>query len=186
MMLALSLLVFYALHSLLALTGVKEWAARRLALDRWYRLGYSLVSMALLAWVVCAYVEANRQALWTGTPVMVVPGATLILLGGALSTVAVLRFGGGSFLGFFPEKQTGLVRTGLHGKVRHPIYSGMIIAAIGWSVLSPTVATFIVVGITFVYLPIGIHLEERKLIAKHGDAYRQYKAKVPTLFPKPW
>jgi protein-S-isoprenylcysteine O-methyltransferase Ste14 len=183
-MLALSLLVFYTLHSLLALTSVKEWAARRMGLERWYRLGYSLVSTVLLAWVVVAYMQASRQALWSGTPLMVVLGAALILFGGAVSTIAVLRFGGGSFLGFTPEEQTGLVRSGLHGKVRHPIYSGIIIAAIGWLMFSPTVATFIVVGITFVYLPIGIHLEERKLIAQHGDAYRRYKAEVPALFPK--
>ncbi|MCB0768847.1 MAG: hypothetical protein KDC00_00385, partial [Flavobacteriales bacterium] len=143
-MLVLSLVVFYTSHSLLALSTVKEWAARRLALDRWYRLGYSLVSTALLAWVVIAYMQASTHACWSGTRVTVVAGTALILFGVAVSAIAVLRFGGGSFLGFTPEEQTGLVRSGPHGKVRHPIYSGIIIAAIGWSVLSPTVATFIV------------------------------------------
>ena len=39
------------------------------------------------------------------------------------------------------------------------------------------------VGITFVYLPIGIALEERKLIAAFGEEYRRYRREVPALIP---
>jgi protein-S-isoprenylcysteine O-methyltransferase Ste14 len=35
-----------------------------------------------------------------------------------------------------------------------------------------------------VYLPIGIHLEERKLIATFGEAYRRYRGEVPALWPR--
>jgi methanethiol S-methyltransferase len=40
------------------------------------------------------------------------------------------------------------------------------------------------VGITFLYLPIGIHLEEGKLIAVFGEEYRKYREEVPALIPK--
>lgn len=59
--LALSLVVFYALHSLLAWTGVKRWAALRLGLVRWYRLTYSILSVLLLLWVWQAYRAAPRR-----------------------------------------------------------------------------------------------------------------------------
>jgi len=36
------------------------------------------------------------------------------------------------------------------------------------------------------YFVLGSRLEERKLIAVHGDTYRRYRAKVPGLLPLPW
>ncbi|CAG0999038.1 partial methanethiol S-methyltransferase, partial [Rhodocyclaceae bacterium] len=36
------------------------------------------------------------------------------------------------------------------------------------------------------YFVIGSWLEEKKLLALHGDAYRRYREKVPGLVPLPW
>ena len=36
------------------------------------------------------------------------------------------------------------------------------------------------------YLVIGMRLEERKLLARYGDAYRRYRDAVPALIPHPW
>jgi protein-S-isoprenylcysteine O-methyltransferase Ste14 len=36
-----------------------------------------------------------------------------------------------------------------------------------------------------VYIIIGCILEERKLLAEFGDAYRQYQRQVPMLVPLP-
>jgi len=36
------------------------------------------------------------------------------------------------------------------------------------------------------YFVLGSRLEEQKLIAFHGDVYRSYCAKVPSLLPLPW
>ncbi len=38
----------------------------------------------------------------------------------------------------------------------------------------------------FVYLPFGIWLEEKKLIRHFGQAYLDYRQKVPALFPNPF
>ncbi|MFT6214861.1 MAG: protein-S-isoprenylcysteine O-methyltransferase Ste14 [Roseivirga sp.] len=35
-----------------------------------------------------------------------------------------------------------------------------------------------------IYLPIGIYLEEKKLIQTYGKAYIKYKEEVPALIPK--
>jgi protein-S-isoprenylcysteine O-methyltransferase Ste14 len=183
--LALSLMVFYALHSVLAWTGVKRWAATSLGLDRWYRLTYTLVSLGLSAWVLIAYgAIPTGGVLFPSTPLLTVAGWSLMVGGGVLAGAAVLRFGGAGFLGFRPERSTGLVRTGMHGRMRHPIYTGIILSALGWLLLGCTPEKLVVVGITFVYLPIGIHLEERKLITAFGEEYLRYRREVPALIPR--
>jgi protein-S-isoprenylcysteine O-methyltransferase Ste14 len=37
-----------------------------------------------------------------------------------------------------------------------------------------------------IYFVAGSWLEERKLIAIHGDTYRRYRERVPGLLPLPW
>ena len=182
--LALALAVFYTLHSLLALNGTKQWAAASLGLERWYRLAYTLLSIVLSGWVLFALYKARTgDVLYHPTAAMRVAGLLLVVGGGLLATLAVLRFGGAGFLGLAPERTVGLVRTGLHCRMRHPIYTGIISAAVGWLLLDGHGTTLLVVGITFVYLPIGIALEERKLIAAFGEEYRRYRREVPALIP---
>lgn len=185
--LLLSVVVFYTLHSLLADNALKRRAAQHLGLQRWYRLLYSLVSLLLMAWVWWAHAQVPAHRLLGEPGVAVHVLAWSLLLGGAgLATAAVLRFGATGFIGLREERRTGLVRSGMHGHMRHPIYTGVIMAALGWALLSPTWPTLLVVGLTFIYLPIGIHLEERKLIALFGDEYRRYRKEVPALFPRLW
>jgi protein-S-isoprenylcysteine O-methyltransferase Ste14 len=125
-----------------------------------------------------------------GTPLWEVPLALrilavmLLMVGALLATAAVNRFGAAGFVGLQPEGSGPLVRDGLHGRVRHPIYSGLILVLLGWILLYPTLPTLVVCGLMLLYLPIGIHLEECKLIATHGAAYRSYRREVPALFPR--
>jgi len=181
--LAASLVTFYFLHSLLAAEGMKRCAASRLGLVRWYRMSYNLVSLALLGWVVWAYLRVPSSPMVSLPAGFQWVGMALIIAGAAVSTAAVLRFGASGFAGLRPEVDTGLVRRGLHAHVRHPIYSGLIIASLGWMLVTPDPPTLLCVSITFLYLPVGIRLEEAKLILRHGDAYRTYRREVPPLWP---
>lgn len=183
LLLTLSTLLFYFLHSLLALPGVKRWVASVFGLDRWYRLVYSVVAVLTLGVVVWAWGKAATPAPDPGLGLTML-GWALMGLGSALALAAVLRFGGSGFLGLKEERDEGLVRSGLHGRVRHPIYLGVLVALAGWLIVSWMPATWVVVGITLVYLPIGIRLEEHKLIAQFGEEYRRYRREVPALFPK--
>jgi protein-S-isoprenylcysteine O-methyltransferase Ste14 len=36
------------------------------------------------------------------------------------------------------------------------------------------------------YLLVGLRLEEGRLVALHGDVYRDYRRRVPALLPRPW
>ncbi len=182
--LVLALLVFYTSHSLLAARTVKRWAAERLRLVRWYRLMYSMISLALLAWAVMLLYRLPHD------PLIHIPtwcsmfAWPLLFAGSVISAGSVMRFGTLGFFGLRQEGEMGLVRSGIHGMIRHPIYTGIVLSMLALLVLVPSIPILNTVAITFVYLPLGIHLEEQKLILDHGEGYLRYRREVPALFPR--
>ncbi len=76
-----------------------------------------------------------------------------------------------------------LVTGGYYRFVRHPIYSFTLLFL--W--LMPWMSSNwlgLASGSTL-YILLAIPLEERKLLAEFGTAYRDYQQRVPALFPFP-
>lgn len=69
----------------------------------------------------------------------------------------------------------------VYAMVRHPIMLGMLVGL--WAAPTMTVGHALLAGFMTVYILIGIHFEERDLVAQHGDAYRRYQHEVPRLLP---
>lgn len=65
---------------------------------------------------------------------------------------------------------------------RHPIYVGWLIAM--WSTPVMTVGHLVFAGGLTLYILVAVPLEERDLIAEHGDTYRSYKETTPMLIPR--
>jgi protein-S-isoprenylcysteine O-methyltransferase Ste14 len=76
---------------------------------------------------------------------------------------------------------SALRSTGVYGWVRHPIYLFTLLAF----TLAPvmTLDRLVLIFVTLIYLAVAIPIEERKLVAEFGGAYRQYQKRVPALFP---
>ena len=65
--------------------------------------------------------------------------------------------------------------------VRHPIQTGVVIAMLATPDMT-TGRAILALGM-LIYIAIGLHYEERDLIAEFGDTYRDYKKRVPALLP---
>ncbi|MEM9091048.1 MAG: methanethiol S-methyltransferase [Cyanobacteria bacterium P01_F01_bin.53] len=73
------------------------------------------------------------------------------------------------------------VTPGLYKYVRHPLYVGFLIAF--WATPCMTVAHLVFSLMVTLYVLSAIQLEERDLIADHGENYKSYRRRVPMLIP---
>lgn len=76
-----------------------------------------------------------------------------------------------------------LIRTGPYRYVRHPIYTGLLIAAMGSAMVANTLEAVFGVGLVLVAFLIKMRHEERLLTQEFGDDYRAFKSEVSALVP---
>ncbi len=173
-------IAYLLLHSVLAARSVKRLLNPRGR--KIYRILYSMGSMVgLLALVFYG-------AMIEGAPYFDSHGMgryiSLMLSTFGVMTIqlAFRQYRLKPFLGFEEEKDELKVE-GILKSIRHPIYSGIILLTFGYFLFNPTLSTIIACGCILFYLPVGIYLEERKLIALFGEKYLEYRRQVPALVP---
>jgi len=171
------------------------WFAIHPFADFWRRMHRSPYLLLLPLWA--AIISALASATWPwhserlySWPWMWVPAALLMFFG--------LRTYGGIRSGFGGHKLSGeaelrphehaqeLVTTGLHARMRHPIYVAHLLNLAGWSLGSGLVVSFALLAISALgTFPLMIWIEEHELEKRFGQRFRDYKARVP-LVPLPF
>jgi protein-S-isoprenylcysteine O-methyltransferase Ste14 len=83
-----------------------------------------------------------------------------------------------------PKDSNGLSVSGFYGWVRHPLYFFSLLFL--W--LTPVMTTNLLAAYLLftLYFYLGSFLEERRLLAEFGSAYREYQQRVPRLLPIPF
>ena len=183
---------YFIIHSALASLTVKHWATRRWpTLAPRYRLAYNALAFLLLLPPIymTLFMRGDYLWRWTGAWSWLANGLALLA---ALGFLWTLRYYSGlEFIGFRQWQsddhsigdQEPFKISPLHRYVRHPWYAlGLVII---WTRDMDPMFLTSAAAITL-YLFIGSRLEERKLIAYHGEAYRRYRERVPGIIPLPW
>jgi protein-S-isoprenylcysteine O-methyltransferase Ste14 len=119
--------------------------------------------------------------------ILLVGGTLLYAVGMALAVSARLALGGSyrpsSTLGATLARDHRLVTTGPYGVVRHPMYLGLMLAAIGALAVFRTWTTVLFV-VQLPVLVIRARREDRLLAATFGQPWRRYAAAVPGWRPQ--
>lgn len=75
-----------------------------------------------------------------------------------------------------------LVTTGPYRSIRHPIYSGIILAMIG-TTIAVSLYWLVAVVLVGVYVVFSAFMEERFMAARFPDSYPQYRRSTKMLIP---
>ena len=117
-------------------------------------------------------------------PWIQITGIALALVGIAATVYAQVDMGDSWRIGVDPSETTTLVRQGVFGIVRNPIFTAMLIFGLGIALVTPNVLA--IVGLVLLVVTIEVQVrvvEEPYLSTTHGDAYRDYLAGVGRFVP---
>jgi len=178
---------YFALHSALASLSVKDWVSSRWpGITPRYRLFYNLLATLFLIPPLWLLHTSHGTPLWAwhGIGQWLADGLALAALLGFLWSLRYYDMG--EFSGLKQAQHTEQDRrfsiSEFHRFVRHPWYCfGLVII---WTRDMDPAWLVSCLAITL-YFIVGSRWEEQKLITEFGDAYRQYRQRVPGLIPLP-
>lgn len=181
-------LAFFLQHSGMVRRRFRAWIAGVIP-PRYHRAIYAIASGVVLTMVVVLWQPSGNHLL-----VLEGPGRWLTRGGSALA-IALFVWGAVALEGFdgfglapikaymqgSAEQPPIFVARGPYRWVRHPWYFGVLVLI--WS--CPDLATDrLLFNILWTaWIAIGARLEERDLVNEFGDAYDNYRQKVPMLIP---
>ena len=122
---------------------------------------------------------------WSGPtrPVGAIAGSALIISGVGLVTAGILRLR--RQLTAYPRPVPGgqLIEDGVFGFVRHPMYGGAVIAALGWGLVMASPMALACAAVLGVFFDLKSRREEAWL-GEQFVGYAAYRRRTRRLFPR--
>jgi len=88
-------------------------------------------------------------------------------------------------IGVDDGETTALVRSGVFGLVRNPIYVGMFVFGLGTTLIAPNAVAIFAYAMAVVVTQLQVRLVEEPYLQKvHGESYRQYASTVGRFVPR--
>ena len=181
----LAFAVFFLSHSFPVRPPVRPWLVARLGL-RGFTLGYSVLSLAVLEWVIAAagrapYVELWGYAPWQNHLPLAAMAVVCLILALAIGRPNPFSFGGARNDRFDPNR-AGLVRY-----MRHPLLVALALWALSHLAPNGDLAHVLLFGTFAGFAILGMPLITRRKRRELGQTWynRDAELKAATLAPRP-
>jgi protein-S-isoprenylcysteine O-methyltransferase Ste14 len=147
---------------------------------------YVVFQFILVGFIVLAPLAPGRLMPATGglwLRAMQVVGLVLLLAGAGVANAGLLSLGWRNLTALpYPRQGAELVVGGAYRWVRHPIYSGVILGALGWSLLVNNVLALALTAVLIFFFDLKSRQEEAWLRQRY-PAYATYQKQVRKLIP---
>ena len=111
-----------------------------------------------------------------------IAGVILALIGVVIAFWGVGSLGNNLTAVPKPKSNAQMVQKGAYRLVRHPIYSGIILAGFGWALLNNSLLALCVALVLFLFFDVKSRQEEKWLVEKYQN-YAEYQQQVKKLLP---
>ncbi len=145
------------------------------------------ITLGVLAWVIGFSKPLGfgllARPFVPDSPVTTYSGLGLTIAGIGFAIWARLILGG-NWSGTVTIKEGHtLEKHGPYAIVRHPIYSGLLLAVLGTAIAFREIRGLIAVALALAMLLMKARMEERFMMEEFGSVYRQYIRQVKALIP---
>jgi len=167
------------------------WLVVHPFVERWRERGVKLKHVGpiwMLMWLVLGAATWHWRMIALYTSVWAwIPAVALIATAYAIYVRATRGFTHDQFVGrseIEPATHEQRLNTaGIRERVRHPIYAGHLLHLTGWTVGTGLAVLWCLLPFAIVTGVLMIRAEERELLARFGEPYREYQKRVPAIFP---
>lgn len=165
------------------------WAARIKQAERRERgFTYFLHRLLVAAGFVLIFLDLPvswfYHPLLPGTPWLPVLGVAIAVVGFAFAIWARSHIGRNWSSAVTAKVQHELIRSGPYRWVRHPIYSGLLLAILGTVLVQNHMRGLVALVLVYAGWKIKSRLEEQMMVSTFGDQYVAYAKSTGALFPR--
>ena len=157
----------------------------RAAADRVRLIGWVLVGAQALLLILFVLLP-KRRSLFAPPDFLDVLGIILMVGGIALVIISLVSLGAALTPTPVPQESAALRTKGIYSVVRHPVYSGILVAALGFTLAVGSLWQVVMWVALAVFFYAKAFWEDRLLAEKHGVAWFDYADHVSSFIPRFW
>ena len=185
-------MLYFSIHSLFASLRFKQFILLSYpGIMPWYRLIFKILAILLLITPVFLMLMYPGDLVWQWSGNWRYLANSLALLAIAGFIFSLRSYDSSEFIGTRQLKEgrkdikerESFHLSVFHRYVRHPWYAFALVLIWTRDMYISYLISAILMSLYFI---IGSYLEEKKLIAFHGDQYRLYRKYVAAMIPLPW
>ncbi len=156
-------------------TTRKQSSASRMLQALLVTAGFVLIFRREMHWMGQRLYPPSEAAAYTGI--------SMTVFGVAFAIWARLFLGRNWSATVTIKQDHEIVRSGPYAVVRHPIYSGFLLAFLGTAIYVGELRAFLGVSLTFAGWWLKLKMEESFMLSQFGSQYRDYQREVKALIP---